>query len=286
MALGNAYGNRFEKSDLPAGEEQWHFNEEFGMTLAVCEGLLKEKEARADAIAEKIQQWYRDSQLAGLGAETLQTLSQLVNGDHWSAAGSQREPTNGNGAAIRLVPLAFMIDPFTQDGQSLIAEVCERIYHNEEAFHGALAIAMAIRLVQNDRHNFIQGILKHLPAGEVFDRLQEISQGAVERIHKVGKRFSGDPRALDTVPLAIYAAQQAPEIGLNSMMNDIVMAGGDSDALCALAGAIAGAYLGPDAISEDWMSKIKASPDFEEYNQTIRDFADFVEMQSGVQTLF
>jgi ADP-ribosylglycohydrolase len=151
---------------------------------------------------------------------------------------------------------------------------------------GALAVVWAIRLFQNENQNFIPAIIKALPESRLRDRLEAISQTPGMRIRDIGRKFGNSGYVVDSIPLALFAAQQAPEIGIQSMMKEIVAAGGDTDTNCAIAGNIAGVRMGSEAIPEEWMKKLRETPKFDEFYESIRKFSEFVSNRSGIQMLF
>ncbi|MEM0998670.1 MAG: ADP-ribosylglycohydrolase family protein [Bacteroidota bacterium] len=285
-ALGDAFGSRFEQMDLPAGEERWEFSDDTQLTIATCEAILEAKGPQPEEIARHIVVWYNQGRLSGLGASTLKALVELRSGQHWSKAGAEGELSSGNGAAMRIAPLAFLLDPLVEADRIHIRDICCITHRNEEAYLGALAVVYAIRFVQNDRLNFIQNIVRQLPESELRKRLIEISQAPNMRIRDLGRKFGSSGQVVESVPLALYAAQQAPEIGIEKMMKEVVAAGGDTDTNCAIAGHIAGVQLGLDAIPPSWMEKLRNTPNYDDFAAVIREYATYVSTQSGIKTLF
>ena len=95
----------------------------------------------ADAYVER----FRSGPIAGLGASTLKALVELDAGGHWALVGRKGEMAAGNGAAMRIAPLAFCLDPATPDGRQKIRDVSRITHHNDEAYAGALAMVIAVR---------------------------------------------------------------------------------------------------------------------------------------------
>ncbi len=283
--LGDAYGNRFAQSDLPAGEERWAITDAAEYMVATCESILEAGKVDAGEIGARMRKWYMDQQLSGLEGETLAALSNLVDGDHWSHAGSQGD-AHGNTGLLRMAPLAFLLDPGREEDRNLIRDVISLTHDSEDAYQAALTFVLSIRLVQNDRHNFIQRILRHLPPSYIHTRLEKIVNSKEDRIRDVGRNYGSGHILSESLPFSIFAAQQAPLLGLQTMMNEIVGAGGDTGGNCSLAGYIAGAHLGTEVIPEEWMEKLQQIEGFGEKQAIIREFSTFVQAQSGIQTLF
>ncbi len=284
-ALGDAYGSRFERPDLPAKEESWSFTNDLSYTMATCDSIARERSVRPKKIAKAMRDWYMNQQLAGLKGETLAALKELVAGQHWESVGKEGD-LEGNSPALRVAPLAFVLDPFREEDLKILREICAITHPVEDAFPGVLAVLCSIRFIQNDRQNFIRRVIQVLPESKVKAQLIQLADSSGMRIRDVGRQFGCRNLMHESVPFAIFAAQQAPEVGLSTMMNEIVAAGGDTDANCSIAGFIAGAYLGTEAIPEAWMKKLKATEYFDGHYEVIKDFAAYVQDQSGIQTLF
>lgn len=285
-ALGDAYGSKYEQSDIPAGDAHWFFTDDTQLTMATCESIMEKGEVNPEHLAQTFRRWYRDRRVTGLGASTLKALVELVGGGQWWAVGAKGEMAAGNGAAMRIGPLAFILDPKKDEDRETIENVCRITHHNEEAYLGALAVVWAIRLVQNTQQNFIPAVIKALPDSRVRNRLEAITQQPGLRIRDIGKKFGSSGYVVDSIPLALFAAQQAPALGIQNMMKEIVAAGGDTDTNCAIAGQVAGVFMGAESIPEEWMKKLRSTPQFDDFYETMRRFSAFVSSQSGIQTLF
>jgi len=284
-ALGDAYGSRFEQSDLPAKEEHWNFTSDLNYMLATCSSISREKTVDTEKIAAGMRSWYMNQQLSGLEGETQRALTELLGAQHWNTVGKEGD-SGGNSPALRIAPLAFALDPIQTRDQETIREICAITHQGQEPYAGALAVVCSIRFIQNDRQNFLPRVIKVLPDSQVKDQLVLLSETSGKRIRDVGRQFGCGNSVHESVAFAIYAAQQAPEVGLVTMMNEVVAAGGDTDANCSIAGYIAGAYLGSHAIPSEWMTKLKAIEEYEDHYQTMVEFAAFIQSQSGIQTLF
>lgn len=285
-ALGDAYGSKYEQSDIPSGDAPWFFTDDTQLTMATCVSIMEKGGPDPEHLAATFKYWYRERRLTGLGASTLKALVELVGGGHWNAVGAKGEMAAGNGAAMRIAPLAFVLDPKRDADRDAVAQVCRITHHNDEAYVGALAVVWALRLVQNTQQNFIPAVIKALPESRVRERLEAISQSPGMRIRDIGKKFGASGYVVDSVPLALFAAQQGPSMGVQSMMKEIVAAGGDTDTNCSIAGQVVGMQLGSDAIPAEWMAKLKQIPQFDDFYETMRSYAGFVAGRQGIQTLF
>lgn len=141
-ALGDAFGSRYEgqprgcSSDWPPG----NITDDTQMTVATCAAIVAAQKIDPAAIASEFATWHRQRRFSGLGSSTLKALTELAAGQHWALAGAKGERAAGNGAAMRIAPLAFCLNPFDDDDRRTIRDVCRITHHHDEAYLGALAI--------------------------------------------------------------------------------------------------------------------------------------------------
>jgi ADP-ribosyl-[dinitrogen reductase] hydrolase len=153
------------------------------------------------------------SLLTGLGASTSKALSELNIGGHWALVGRKGEMSAGNGAAMRIAPLAFCINPQEPAERQVIRDVCRITHHNEEAYAGALAVLLAVRAAYLGtwvgQSNLLSLIIPELPDSSVRDRLIELDQlGGRISIQEVATRFGCSGYVVESVPLALLGVQQ------------------------------------------------------------------------------
>ncbi|WP_425614459.1 ADP-ribosylglycohydrolase family protein [Anatilimnocola sp. NA78] len=218
------------------------------LTLATCESICDVRQVSPAHLAATFASWHRQRRFTGLGSSTLKALVELEAGQHWALAGAKGERAAGNGAAMRIAPLAFRLNPFEDDDRRTIRDVCRITHHHDEAYIGALAIAQAIYLVANDEPSLTELLPRlavSLPDSQVRDRLRELAPLIPQRISiaQIAQQFGNGGFVAESVPLAIYAA--GIHVGaVKKTLRDLVMTGGDADTNASLAGQILGAALG------------------------------------------
>ena len=122
--------------------------------------------------------WYRDRRISGIGASTLKSLTELSAGGHWAMVGATGEHSAGNGAAMRIAPLAFFLDPANDSDRTTIRDVCRITHRNDEAYLGALAILYSISRSKLD-HYLIEYLIDQLPDSRIRERFLEINKEAL-----------------------------------------------------------------------------------------------------------
>jgi ADP-ribosylglycohydrolase len=134
--LGGPYEGRTPGSEyiIPAN---WKLSDDTQLSLATCEAISDCGAVDPEIIAATFTTWFKDSRLSGLGASTFKALSELSHGGHWALVGRKGEMAAGNGAAMRVAPLAFCLDSEDRVRRARIRDICRITHHNEEAYVSA-----------------------------------------------------------------------------------------------------------------------------------------------------
>jgi ADP-ribosylglycohydrolase len=184
-------------------------------------------------------------------------MRDLATGTHWALAGARGEYAAGNGAAMRVAPLAFLLDPADSHDRTSIRDVCRITHHNDEAYVGALAVVLAIRSVLSgnwlQQRSFLTAAVDDLPDSAVRDRVKELLPLQLTG-SEVARRFGAPGNVVDTVPLALYCAQFIASEPLTSVLAQTVCAGGDTDTIASIAGQLAGVvWERPGCLTISWL---------------------------------
>jgi ADP-ribosylglycohydrolase len=260
-AIGDALGASFEGG---VGAEvvenwrdrQWRLTDDTQLTLATCEAIAPSGSADPAVIAASFLRWFRGRRLTGLGASTLKALRDLEVGAHWALAGRRGERAAGNGAAMRIAPLAFCTEPQTEKGRRLIRDVCRITHHSDEAYVGALAVVLAVRAALRGRRagvgSLVVEIAAQLPDTSVRDRLAAYGRlPQAVRLAEAAAQYGASGYVIESVPFALFAAQRVEALGFTGLLEQIILAGGDTDTNASLAGQVVGTELGLAGLPRD-----------------------------------
>lgn len=203
-------------------------------------------------------------------------MKDLAIGTHWALAGARGEYAAGNGAAMRIAPLAFLLDPSSPSDRVTIRDVCRITHHNDEAYVGALAIVCAIRSVLlgswSAQYSFLDSVVETLPDSAVRDRIQDLAQLSCP-IFEVVQRYGASGHVVDTVPLALYAAQFIVEEPLPEILDRVIRVGGDTDTIASITGQLAGAVTGPSGVPSGHIADLREARQILEIIEAFAEFA-------------
>ena len=274
--IGDAMGGPFEGRPGPLRFKEhtaWSISDDSQLTLATCESIIELGKVSPEHIAQQFVHWYRARRITGMGASTLKALRDLDAGVHWALAGAKGEMSAGNGAAMRIAPLAFHLDPAIAEERQTIRDVCRITHHSEEAYVGALAIVVAIRSLAFNRSSpsqLLANVLKSLPDSRVRDRIVELDKLPNDLLPaEVGSQFGSSGYVVESVPLALYGARQIDRFQFDVVLRNVIEAGGDTDTIASMTGQIAGAWIGASSMPRNLVGSLEIERIVDEFAATI-----------------
>ena len=272
-AIGDSVGGRYEGTDsnqLVDFDFVWSISDDTQLTLATCEAIYDSDKVSLEKIATRFVDWFNRRKLTGLGSSTLKALRELQLGGHWALVGRSGEYAAGNGAAMRIAPLAFK----QKMDRQTIKDVCTITHKNDEAYVGALAvyyaIVMAIRGTWTGKNDLIEKVIEELPDTKIRDRLIELSNLNDLTIAEVGQRYKPSGYVVDSVSISLFAAQQINHLTVKEIFTELIKAGGDTDTTCSMTGQIIGALIGDNEMPDDWLERYERLG----IGQSINDLVD------------
>ncbi len=276
-AIGDALGAPFEGRRPDAARalpERGRITDDTELTLATCEALVESGRLDLGAIAARYVAWYEAGRLHGLGAGTTKALRDLAGGAHWALAGVRGEYAAGAGAAMRVAPVAFLLDVECEGDRTTLRDFARMTHHHEEAYAGAVAVAAAVRgmLEPKTPQEVLRQVVELTPDSVVRDRLAALSTRPAGHLADALDVTGTTGYVADVVPLALFGALRLFDAGLARLLSDVVRLGGDTDTIGATLGTVVGARLGRGSLPDELLAGLIEA---DEILPTINSFSEF-----------
>jgi ADP-ribosylglycohydrolase len=273
-----------------AGLKAGEYTDDTEQAFALIHSFKKNCRVDPYDVVMEILNWaerVKDKYCSPLGPSTERALKAIKAGVDITQSGRYG---NTNGSAMRIAPVGIihgLLDSTCQELTQDVYQTCLPTHNTTVCVASAAAIANGVRLAMKGERNLstiIDGTIEAAKLGECYG--YEIASSSVPRkiefaCDLIGKDpdpehamtelysyFGGGDLAADSIPLAIalFALGQGDPRKVNEYC---VNFGGDCDTNAAMAGAMAGAYSGYQAVPLAWRETI------ERVNHvSIADYAD------------
>lgn len=193
----------------------------------------------------------------GWGATSLNACRRLLEGMSWTESGGDT-PTCGS--AMRVSPIGLLHPEDLRELEKNARISSLPTHKSPESIGGAIAIAAAVSLaIRNTDVDTIIRIMVNL--ARKYDPILADKIQSVEKVRHIPEInafsiFGTTLMTRDVVPSAVYCFARNP-LDFSKTIISAINAGGDTDSIAAIAGAISGAYLGMDAIPKKWLNGLE-----------------------------
>lgn len=272
LAVGDALGAHFEGhlpeyiakryrtgSELinnPPPGEIW-YTDDTQMAIGVAETLVACLHIEERELCKRFAANYVCQRGYGRGARIV--IEAMIEGADYKHLAENQFPGGsfGNGAAMRVAPVGLMFrhDPQQLWGQARLSALPTHVH--ELGIEGAQALALAVSLSSSnspfDREQFflaLSGRCCHVDYSGPLKRAARIDDPR-DLAH-----FGNGIEAASSVVTAIAAFGLTPNSYEQTIAN-VILLGGDTDTLAAMAGAISGAHLGYRAIPKHLLASLE-----------------------------
>ena len=229
---------------------------------------------RPDAFARRVAALFADGRDVGAGPGTRAATARLLAGTSWRESGTAA-PYAGNGSAMRAIPVGLLFGSDTRAMAQVAAEQSALTHADPRCTAGAIAVAGAASLAARSPTIVAADFLDALaeltgPVDDSFTRaLLGLSRwnhlapaDAARRLHADGldpvfrDEWHGiSAYVVPSVLWSLYAFLRSPDDYWATICTAIAV-GGDTDTMAAIAGGLAGARLGPDALPADLVARV------------------------------
>jgi len=279
-ALGDAIGADWEGSESATTfriPDTLSITDDTQFTLATCASIASHGKPDPELVAREFTTSYRGRRFSRMGSSTLKALIELDAGGHWASVGATGDRAAGNGAAMRIAPLAFCIDPDESRGRRIIRDICNITHRNDEAYTGALAMVLAIQHALGTEQlsrSLFATLVEKLPDSNVRDRFVFLRDQPMT-VGEYAAKFGSTGYVADSVPMAVLAAINSE--GFEDSLQVIASCGGDTDTIGSMFGQIYGAAKGTAALPMELVDRIDDQEfireSFRRFTTTVRGIA-------------
>lgn len=255
------------------------------MTHCLAESLIHHNGFNGADMAKRFTEGYLDNPRRGYGSNVVDVFSALHMEKYEDPFGPAERQFRGsgsfgNGAAMRIAPVALFGYDLSSEELSELAAKCSKITHsNVKGVNGAILQCHAIRTALRwegdfDESRYVKGLLEIVTELEancderdkIYTASMEEMLQIVEGSHRVedpssqqiADIFGNSVSAMKSVPSAIYSAVRAHKplaefASSNPFTRALFLSislGGDTDTIASMACAIIGALHGESSIPE------------------------------------
>ncbi len=262
--LENGYVTDYGKARAGSPGEKLRagqYTDDTEQMIVLAQSLIECNGFNAVDFAERIAKWGADAQNDPVrkklvGPSSSAAIVRLNSGITWKESGSDIPSC---GSAMRVAPIGLFYNDMDEiESNAALSSI--PTHNSKGAIAGAVAVAVAIRstLWEKDCIEIIK---------DTTSRTSKYDTGLAKKIElsfekkdiepdKVFNEFGTSYMVYDTVPCAFYCFSrhfEAPEKAITEAVN----AGGDTDSIACMTGALCGALHGIDVFPEKWLKGLE-----------------------------
>lgn len=243
-----AWNGEYQRSEyhkLDSG--QW--TDDTLMSLEISKSLTSCGAFSPQDVATRYIGLYKSENHRGMGKATEEALGRLTHKVPWCSSGVAG--AEGNGAAMRAAPLGLFFRHNLNYVKDVVRVEAAITHRSQVAIDGAVAVALAIAfLARGDfsherRKGLASFVADALPSGHIQAGLRKAeikSQTKTDRPWDILASMGTSSNVIQTIPAAFCAFQMNRDF--QSTVETAIRAGGDTDTIAAMAGAMAGTFYG------------------------------------------
>ncbi|MCZ7361893.1 MAG: ADP-ribosylglycohydrolase family protein [Candidatus Methanoperedens sp.] len=241
--------------------KEGQYTDDTEQMLVLARSLIHCRGFDVQDFAKRIAQWgadaLKDETRRGLvGPSSSIATSRLISGVNWEQSGSE---TPSCGSAMRVAPIGLFYKCLDDVGSNA-ARSSIPTHKNKASVAGAVAVAIGVRCAIDGMKcgDIIkQSFSRASKYDEVLAKKIELSfELRNEEPDKVFAELGTSYLASDTVPCAFYCFSRYFEDPEKAII-EAVNAGGDTDSIACITGALCGAFHGIYAFPDRWIKGLE-----------------------------
>jgi ADP-ribosyl-[dinitrogen reductase] hydrolase len=277
---------------------QW--TDDTKMALCIANSLIEKQGFDVDDLAQKYIEWVESRDLRGIGTRTTRSIEALKRGVSPLESGKKEtarrapsfkrksaDPTEtetgelhgigdfcGCGTVMRAAPFGV----FYRNNLDKMVEACKldaNITHNHaDARDSSIFLCLVISNLLNGL-SVDDAVAEAMKYPYEYDHVVRLNHEAID-MAKANTNFTDGislgvaGTAHETLASALYCFLKFRSF--DDAVASCVLLGGDTDSRAAIAGAMAGAAYGRDAIKKDWVTQVEDSEKLQQLDDTLYSF--------------
>jgi ADP-ribosylglycohydrolase len=271
-ALSRTPGDKLGPGDYTDDTEQM---------LVLAGSLIDNNGFDVTDFSKRIAKWGKDAlkdpnRKSLVGPASALAIERLNSGVSWKGSGSDIPSC---GSAMRVAPVGLFYDDLDEvESNAALSSI--PTHNSKTSIAGAVAVAIAVRCALDGKE--CADIIS-----ETCARTSKYDARLAEKIRLSFEQRNNDPDkvfswigtsylVLDTVPCAFYCFTRYFE-NPESAIIEAVNAGGDTDSIACITGALCGALHGRDSFPERWIKELESKELIEEIAGKIYEGRDQIE---------
>jgi poly(ADP-ribose) glycohydrolase ARH3 len=238
-----------------------YYTDDTAMTFAVAESLLASGGFSGSDLATRFVAEYEAGPHRGYGAGVVTVFDRVARGIPWEEAARRQfggQGSYGNGAAMRVTPVALWGYPDVDQVAALAADTARVTHTHPVGVDGAVVQALAVLHALSaprgrpiDFEEFATGVGGRITSEAVASQLETLGQALERRDDEWAVLHLGNGVAADRSVLTAFYCFARSDSFEDTILRALRM-GGDTDTIASMAAAIAGARYGETAIPIRW----------------------------------
>jgi len=274
-ALGDAIGElafRYRTKDELCAQvrqvDELRYTDDTAMSIGLAESILAKGDLDQQALGDTFRRNFLGEPWRGYasGPPTIFSVVERYGITYREAAKSLfgGEGSLGNGAAMRIAPvgLFFSNSPELYEKACLSASVTHaHPVGMDGAAIQAKTISLAVRVDPKELFSptaFIDTLIGFAKTPEIKEKMQLVRRLLSEKAapSRAAEQLGQTVAIHESMPFALFSFLRHPK-SFEDCLFCAILNGGDRDTMGAMACAISGAYVGIDAIPQDWIQKLE-----------------------------
>jgi len=274
-ALGDAIGElafRYRTKDELCAQvrqvDELRYTDDTAMSIGLAESILAKGDLDQQALGDTFRRNFLGEPWRGYasGPPTIFSVVERYGITYREAAKSLfgGEGSLGNGAAMRIAPvgLFFSNSPELYEKACLSASVTHaHPVGMDGAAIQAKTISLAVRVDPKELFSptaFIDTLIGFAKTPEIKEKMQLVRRLRSEKAapSRAAEQLGQTVAIHESMPFALFSFLRHPK-SFEDCLFCAILNGGDRDTMGAMACAISGAYVGIDAIPQDWIQKLE-----------------------------